>query len=63
MKDMFTLKKRTGSILISRFKILGEMDIAERRKPQDGIAEARIAGRSYKMRFATTSTPRGRAWW
>lgn len=59
MKDMFTLKKRTGSILISRFKILGEMDIAERRKPQDGIAEARIAGRSYKMRFATTSTPQG----
>ncbi len=59
MRDMFTLKKKTGSILISRFKVLGEMDIAERRKPQDGIAEARIAGRSFKMRFATTSTPQG----
>jgi type II secretory ATPase GspE/PulE/Tfp pilus assembly ATPase PilB-like protein/DNA-binding response OmpR family regulator len=59
MKDMFTLKKRTGSILISRFKVLGEMDIAERRKPQDGIAEARIGGKAFKMRFATTSTPQG----
>jgi len=59
MRDMFTLKKRTGSILVSRFKVLGEMDIAERRKPQDGIAEARIAGRSFKMRLATTSTPQG----
>ena len=59
MRDMFTLKKKTGSILVSRFKVLGEMDIAERRKPQDGIAEARIGGRSFKMRFATTSTPQG----
>lgn len=59
MRDMFTLKKKTGSILISRFKVLGEMDIAERRKPQDGIAEARIGGRSFKLRFATTSTPQG----
>jgi type II secretory ATPase GspE/PulE/Tfp pilus assembly ATPase PilB-like protein/DNA-binding response OmpR family regulator len=59
MRDMFTLKKRTGSILVSRFKVLGEMDIAERRKPQDGIAEARIAGKSFKMRLATTSTPQG----
>lgn len=59
MRDMYTLKKKTGSILISRFKVLGEMDIAERRKPQDGIAEANIAGKSFKLRFATTSTPQG----
>lgn len=59
MKDMFTLKRKTGSILISRFKVLGGMDIAERRKPQDGTSEARIARKPYKMRFATTSTPQG----
>ncbi|HPF32760.1 MAG TPA: ATPase, T2SS/T4P/T4SS family, partial [Candidatus Sabulitectum sp.] len=59
MRDMYTLKKKTGSILISRFKVLGDMDIAERRKPQDGIAEAKIAGKSFKLRFATTSTPQG----
>ncbi|MCD4708903.1 MAG: Flp pilus assembly complex ATPase component TadA [Candidatus Sabulitectum sp.] len=59
MKDMFTLKKKTGAILISRFKVLGGMDIAERRKPQDGMAEAKIGGKPFKMRFATTSTPQG----
>ncbi len=59
MKDMFTLKRRTGAVLISRFKVLGGMDIAERRKPQDGMAEAKIGGKSFKMRFATTSTPQG----
>ncbi len=59
MKDMFTLKKKTGAVLISRFKVLGGMDIAERRKPQDGQAEARIGGKPFKMRFATTSTPQG----
>jgi type IV pilus assembly protein PilB len=59
MKDMFTLKKKTGAVLISRFKVLGGMDIAERRKPQDGQAEASIAGKPFKMRFATTSTPQG----
>ncbi len=59
MKDMFTLKKKTGAVLISRFKVLGEMDIAERRKPQDGQAEANIGGKPFKMRFATTSTPQG----
>ena len=59
MKDMFTLKKKTGAVLVSRFKVLGGMDIAERRKPQDGQAEARIGGKPFKMRFATTSTPQG----
>ncbi len=59
MKDMFTLKKKTGAVLISRFKVLGGMDIAERRKPQDGQAEAKIGGKPFKMRFATTSTPQG----
>ncbi len=59
MKDMFTLKKKTGAVLISRFKVLGGMDIAERRKPQDGQAEANIGGKPFKMRFATTSTPQG----
>lgn len=59
MKDMFTLKKKTGAVLISRFKVLGGMDIAERRKPQDGQAEAKIDGKPFKMRFATTSTLQG----
>lgn len=59
MIDKFTLKAKTGKILLSRFKVLANMDIAERRKPQDGSLDAMIAGKHYKMRLATTSTPYG----
>lgn len=59
MIDKFSLKSKTGKILLSRFKVLANMDIAERRKPQDGSLDARIAGKHYKMRLATTSTPYG----
>ena len=59
MHEMFNMKKKTGSVLISRFKIVGQMDIAERRKPQDGTTSARINNMDYKLRFATTSTPNG----
>lgn len=59
MIDKFSLKPKTGKILLSRFKVLANMDIAERRKPQDGALEARIGGKHYKMRLATTSTPYG----
>lgn len=45
--------------LIARFKALGEMDIAEKRKPQDGALEAVIHGRRFKLRLATTTTPHG----
>lgn len=59
MRDIFTLQKKTSVMLISRYKVLGEMDIAERRKPQDGTFEAIIGNRSFKLRLATTSTPHG----
>lgn len=59
MVDRFTLKPKTGKTLLSRFKVLADMDIAERRKPQDGSLEARIGGKFFKMRLATTSTPYG----
>lgn len=59
MFDKFTLKPKTGKTLLSRFKVLADMDIAERRKPQDGALEARIGGKYFKMRLATTSTPYG----
>jgi len=59
MRDMFTLEKKTSIMLISRYKILGNMDIAEKRRSQDGAIEATIGSRSFKLRLATTSTPYG----
>ncbi|MDO9392059.1 MAG: ATPase, T2SS/T4P/T4SS family, partial [bacterium] len=59
MREMFKLKKKTGDMLISRFKAMSGLDIAERRRPQDGGLEASISERSFKMRMATSSTPDG----
>ncbi|MBI5361282.1 MAG: Flp pilus assembly complex ATPase component TadA [Planctomycetes bacterium] len=59
MREIFTLQKKTAVMLISRYKILGGMDISEKRKPQDGAFEAMIGNKSFKLRLATTSTPYG----
>jgi len=59
MRDFVTLKRATGSMLISRFKALAGLDIAEKRKPQDGSMEAVVQERRFKLRLATTSTPQG----
>jgi len=59
MREFFTLKKETGIMLISRLKVLAGLDIAERRKPQDGAFSAIISNRSFQLRIATTSTPNG----
>jgi type II secretory ATPase GspE/PulE/Tfp pilus assembly ATPase PilB-like protein/DNA-binding response OmpR family regulator len=59
LKDSFALKKNTGLMLISRLKVLGSLDLAERRKPQDGSFAATINNKTFKLRLATTSTPYG----
>lgn len=59
LMEIFTLKKNTGARLISRFKVLGGLDIAEKRKPQDGAFAAVINNRTFNLRVASTSTPNG----
>jgi type II secretory ATPase GspE/PulE/Tfp pilus assembly ATPase PilB-like protein/CheY-like chemotaxis protein len=59
LQDSFALKKNTGVMLISRLKVLGGLDLAERRKPQDGSFAASINNKTFKLRLATTSTPYG----
>jgi type IV pilus assembly protein PilB len=59
MREVYTLKKTTGVMLISRLKAIAGLDITERKKPQDGAVEAVIAGKTFKLRLATTSTPSG----
>ncbi|KUG21723.1 hypothetical protein ASZ90_008527 [hydrocarbon metagenome] len=59
MRDIYSVKNTTGIMLISRLKALAGLDITERRKPQDGAVETVIAGRTFKLRLATTSTPAG----
>ncbi|MBW1855927.1 MAG: Flp pilus assembly complex ATPase component TadA, partial [Deltaproteobacteria bacterium] len=59
LSEIFTLEKNTVSKVISRFKVLGGLDIAEKRKPQDGAFAAVIDNRAFNFRVATTFTPNG----
>lgn len=45
--------------VISRVKILAEMNIAERRRPQDGRISIVVNGRGIDLRVATLPTPAG----
>jgi type IV pilus assembly protein PilB len=59
MLDHVTIKKKTSQMVISRLKLLSGLDIAERRRPQDGSFAREIADGVYSFRIATTSTPNG----
>ena len=59
MREYMDVDSDTGVRLLSRLKVLGGLDIAEKRKPQDGAVEIKIDKRTFKLRLATTSTPHG----
>lgn len=52
LRDLMRPPKRMHAALVSRIKILGEMNIAERRLPQDGRIKLTIAGRSIDVRVS-----------
>ena len=45
--------------LMSRLKVLADLDIAEKRMPQDGRISLEIASKSYDLRLATVNTKYG----
>ena len=48
-----------GDAIVNIFKVLGAMDITERRRPQDGSFGADIEGREIDFRVATQGTRYG----
>lgn len=56
LRDLMRPPKRMQAALVSRIKILGEMNIAERRLPQDGRIKLTIAGRSIDVRVSIVPT-------
>jgi general secretion pathway protein E len=56
VKIRFRIDGRMHAALVSRLKILGEMNIAERRLPQDGRIKLVIAGRSIDVRVSIVPT-------
>jgi len=57
--DMDQPPKRLQEAIISRVKVLGRMDIAERRFPQDGRATIRVADREIDLRISSVPTSHG----
>ncbi len=53
MQDRISLPRAWARPMLARLKILGNMDIAERRLPQDGRAQAEIRGNRVDLRLAT----------
>jgi type II secretory ATPase GspE/PulE/Tfp pilus assembly ATPase PilB-like protein len=45
-----------GDAVINIFKVLGDLDITEKRKPQDGSLSAKVAGRHIDFRIATSGS-------
>ncbi|MCW5821960.1 MAG: Flp pilus assembly complex ATPase component TadA [Cyanobacteria bacterium TGS_CYA1] len=54
-----SLPKMVHAALISRFKIMADLDIAERRLPQDGRIRVRFNGKDVDFRVSTIPTKHG----
>lgn len=53
LTETFIFDKDIYPPMVSRMKLLSNMDIAERRKPQDGRFSAQIMGKEYDFRIST----------
>jgi len=57
--EILRTPKRFQSSIISRVKIMGGLNIAEKRLPQDGRIRIKIAGRDIDIRLSTVPTVHG----
>ena len=59
LREIMSLPKSNLSAVVTRIKIIGKMNIAEKRVPQDGRIETRINDRDIDMRISTLPTVYG----
>jgi len=59
LRETMQLPRGLGRQVSSRLKIMGSLDIAERRLPQDGRAVARVDGQTIDLRISTMPTLHG----
>ncbi len=59
LHESMRLPKDIHASLISRFKVMAGMNIAERRRPQDGQISTEVEGRQIDLRAATSDTSHG----
>ncbi|MFM8467978.1 MAG: type II secretion system ATPase GspE [Oxalobacteraceae bacterium] len=59
LRDIVRPKKGLHAALISRIKIMSQLDIAEKRLPQDGRITLRVGGKPVDVRVSTLPTGHG----
>jgi type IV pilus assembly protein PilB len=56
LQEMMRMSKQTLPAIVTRIKILSEMNIAEKRLPQDGRIETQVDGKDIDLRISTIPT-------
>jgi len=59
LQDIMSLPRHLHAALVSRIKIMSDLDIAERRLPQDGRIQVQVSGRKINIRVSTIPTVNG----
>jgi type IV pilus assembly protein PilB len=59
MTEAITLPKKMGPAITSRLKVMAELNIVERRRPQDGQFSIRVDGRPIDVRTSVVPTVEG----
>ncbi len=59
LRELLTLPEQAGAAIASRVKVMADMDIAVKRRPQDGRAAVRVEGRTLGLRVSTLPAQEG----
>lgn len=59
LRDEMRIPKRAHGSLVSRIKIIGRLNIAEKRVPQDGRIGIKVAGKEIDVRLSVLPTSQG----
>jgi type IV pilus assembly protein PilB len=59
LRDVMTIPRNASAATVSRIKIVSGLDIAERRRPQDGRAKLTVDGLTVEARISTLPTLHG----
>ncbi|MBN1833626.1 MAG: type II/IV secretion system protein [Deltaproteobacteria bacterium] len=59
MREIMKTDRHVHASLVSRIKVISNMDISIRRKPQDGKSQVRFGGKGYDLRVSTIPTSYG----
>lgn len=59
LREVLSPSKKLAPLLVSRIKVMGKLDIAEKRIPQDGRIALKIANRGVDVRVSTIPSSHG----